>query len=113
MKALDLAGGMAFDLPTGSVASTNITPDPSGIPHYDEALFVEMMRTGKVKGKEVSPVMPWLFWKDMQDDDLTAIYAYLRTIPPIQHRVTNTDPATPCPRCGQKHGLGDQNKPLG
>jgi hypothetical protein len=29
----------------------------------------------------------------------------------VNHAVSNTDDPTPCPVCGQKHGLGDRNKP--
>ena len=45
----------------------------------------------------------------MTDDDLKAIYAYLKTLPPVQHRVDNTETPTMCKRCGFAHGLGDQN----
>jgi hypothetical protein len=34
---------------------------------------------------------------------------YLKTIKPVQHRISNTDPPTKCPLCGQTHGLGDLN----
>src|SRR6202035_4207803 len=47
---LVFAGGFAFNVgPLPTVASANITPDPSGIPYYDENLFLQAMRTGKVK----------------------------------------------------------------
>ncbi len=112
VAALDLAGGSVFDLPTGPVASTNLTPDPSGIPYYDEQVFLEAMRTGKVKARELSPLMPWAFFRGMNDTDLKAIYAYLKTLPKVSHQVSNTDPPTACPRCGQRHGLGDRNQAI-
>jgi mono/diheme cytochrome c family protein len=111
MASLDLAGGTAFPMPDGSVvAATNLTSDASGIPYYDEELFVEMMRTGKVKARQVSSVMPWAFFGGMTDEDLKAIYAYLKTLPAVCHRVDNTQPPTDCVLCGQKHGGGDKNK---
>ena len=45
----------------------------------------------------------------MTDGDLKAIFAYLRTLPRVQHRVDNTEPPTLCWRCGQKHGYGERN----
>jgi hypothetical protein len=45
----------------------------------------------------------------MTDEDLKAIFAYLRTVPPVKHRVDNSEPPTYCPICRQKHGFGDKN----
>jgi hypothetical protein len=45
----------------------------------------------------------------MNDDDLKAIFAYLRTLKPVQHRVDNTEEARLCKICKQKHGFGDRN----
>jgi mono/diheme cytochrome c family protein len=90
--------------------STNLTQDPSGIPYYDEALFIEVMRTGHVKARELSPVMPWVVFRNLSDEDLRAIFAFLSSRPPVSHNVSNSEPPTPCPACGQKHGWGDRNK---
>jgi hypothetical protein len=53
--------------------------------------------------------MPWGYFRNMTDDDLKAIFAYLRTVPPVQHRVDNTEVATSCTVCGGRHGFGDKN----
>jgi hypothetical protein len=45
---MEFAGGWVLKGPWGAVASANITPDPSGIPYYDEATFLGVMRTGRV-----------------------------------------------------------------
>jgi len=45
----------------------------------------------------------------MTDDDLSAVFSYLRTLPPVRHRVSNFDPPTYCPRGGRRHGLGELN----
>jgi mono/diheme cytochrome c family protein len=105
LPGLAFGGGNVF----GEVASTNLTPDPSGIPYYDEALFLQAMRTGHVRGRKLKPPMPWWFYRNMNDEDLTSIFAYLRTLKPAQHRVDNTEPPTLCKLCGNKHGLGDRN----
>jgi hypothetical protein len=43
---MDFAGGFPFTGPWATVASANITPDPSGVSYYDEALFLNVMHTG-------------------------------------------------------------------
>lgn len=107
------AGGQAFHDPGQNmkeVFSLNITPDPSGVSHYDQNLFVQMIRTGRLPGRIVSHIMPLEFFRNMTDDDLHDIWAYLQSLPPVSHRVSNTDPPTKCPVCGQTHGLGELNK---
>jgi mono/diheme cytochrome c family protein len=106
---MDLAGGNLFPESGVTVASANLTPDPSGIAYYDEATFIEVMRTGHVRGRKLNVMMPWWAFKNMTDADLKAIYAYLRTLPPVRHRIDNTETATLCPIDGQKHGLGNKN----
>jgi len=109
IPGMAFAGGFSLPGPWGTVAASNITPDPSGISYYDEALFLEMMRTGSVKARKLSPLMPtWAFGK-LTDDDLKAMFAYLRTLKPVRHRVDNSEPPTFCKLCRQKHGAGDQN----
>jgi hypothetical protein len=80
-----------------------------GISYYDEALFLEAMRAGRVKAPKLKLPMPWPIYKNMIDDDLRAIFTYLRTLKPVHHLVDNTEPPTLCKLCGQKHGLGDRN----
>lgn len=94
------------------ITSPNITSDPSGIPYYDEKLFIQTIRTGKVAGvRELTKAMVWFEFRKLDDDDLGAIFAYLRSVPPVRHRVSNSDPPTWCPRCGRFHGLGELNDP--
>jgi mono/diheme cytochrome c family protein len=89
----------------------NITPSPSGIPYYTDALFVEAIRTGRVRARPLDAIMPWTVFRHLTDGDLTAIFAFLKTLRPIDHHVNNTDPPTLCPACKQMHGLGDTNHP--
>ena len=112
IPGLDFGGGGRFDLPTPDklrVFSLNITPDPSGIAHYDETLFLDMMKTGRVPGRMVNHIMPLPFFKNMTDDDIKDIFAFLKTLKPVQHRVSNTDPPTKCAVCNETHGLGELN----
>ncbi len=101
-------GGGNFVQRYGKAAfSANITADSSGIAYGVDA-FNFVMRTGK--GNTLSPAMPWIAFKNMNDEDLAAIYAYLRTLPPSKHYVNNQEPLTVCAICGEKHGAADRNK---
>lgn len=110
IEKLAMAGGMALKGPWGEATSANLTTAPSGIPHYTEELFLQVMRTGNVGGRRLNPIMPWGYYHGMTDGDLKAVFAYLKTLPPIKHRVDNTTEPTPCPTCGGKHGLGEMNR---
>ena len=110
IPGLEFSGGQIISLPSGKVASANLTPDPSGIPYYDEAMFIKVMRTGSVGARELNSAMPWMILGRMTDQDLAAMFAYLRTLKPISHHVDNSLPPTLCPLDNTMHGGGDQNK---
>ena len=110
VPGMDFAGGFVLDGPFGRVASANLTPHPSGIPYYDEAQFVQTLRTGYVGARKLNQIMPWSTFRNMKDEDLKAIYAYLKTLPPVAHRVDNTEEPSFCPIDKSTHGLGAQNQ---
>lgn len=92
------------------VTSPNLTSDPSGISYYTPEVFIKTIRSGKVAGvRQLSSAMPWIYFRHLTDDDLRAIFAYLRTRVPVRHHVSNSDPATFCEVCGRRHGLGLEN----
>jgi mono/diheme cytochrome c family protein len=71
------AGGNEID----GFITPNLTPDSSGkIFNWSKELFIERFRMGKLIPK--SP-MPWNSFKRMTDDELTAIYHYLKTLKPV------------------------------
>jgi mono/diheme cytochrome c family protein len=109
--SMPFAGGtqMAF---TGrpTVSAANITPAVNGITYYTEDLFIETMRTGKVHARQLDSMMPYAFFGRMSDADLKDLFAYLKSVQPIDHYVDNTLPPTPCPLCGLTHGGGERNK---
>ena len=109
LPGFKFGGGLPLRGGWGNVTAPNLTQDPSGIPYYTEDLFIQVIRTGKVVARELNPVMPRSYFQGMTDEDLKAIFAYLKTVPPVAHRVSNVDPPTPCRRCGGTHGLGDSN----
>lgn len=89
--------------------SANLTSDPSGIAYYDDSLFIEVIRTGRVRVRELDAVMPWVVFRHMSDDDLRSIHTYLRSLRHVRHVVDNHVQPTHCPMCGQEHGEGNQN----
>jgi mono/diheme cytochrome c family protein len=112
LAGMEFAGGniLKFAGQREPRAAANLTPSPSGIPYYSEDLFVEVIRTGKVRGREISDLMPWGHYRGMTDEDLKAIFAYLETLKPVDHYVDNAMPVTPCPTCNIPHGGGERNK---
>lgn len=110
IQGMDFSGGQVFQTPWGMAASANLTPDPSGIPYYDEAMFIKTMRTGAARARELNKTMPWSVLRNLTDEDLAGIFAYLKTLKPVGHRVDNTEPPTLCPLDGAMHGAGKQNR---
>ncbi len=68
----------------------NLTPDPdTGIGAWSEADFLKAIHTGVTPDAEtMNPFMPWHQLQRMSDDDLRAIYRYLRSLPPIRNEVS-------------------------
>lgn len=87
--------------PWGQTVASNLTPDTAtGMPAkgYTEATFVATMRTGKKpNGQALQPPMPSDVYQNLTDDDLKAIWAYLRTLKPIRNAVLAGLP-TPNPK---------------
>jgi mono/diheme cytochrome c family protein len=108
IAGMDFAGGRYFG--EYNVASANLTPDASGIGYYDEAMFIKTLRTGHAGARSLHVPMPWWNFRNMKDEDLKAIYAYLRTVKPVHHRVDNSEFASKCKLCNGSHGAGEENK---
>ena len=88
------SGGFHFQSEVVNVTVANITPDSTtGIGSWSEEMFLAKFRTnlaatekGDNPGK-LQTEMPWSHYAKMTDDDLKAIYAFLRTVPPIKNKV--------------------------
>ena len=109
LPGMEFAGGFLLHEPQGDVVSANITPSASGIRYYNEATFVQAMHTGKIGARQLRSSMPWYFYGKMTDDDLKAVFAFLQTLKPVNHRVDNLEPPSYCRLCRQRHGFGDGN----
>jgi mono/diheme cytochrome c family protein len=68
---------------------SNLTPDTAtGIGTWTEAAFLRTLRTGvDPKGDSLHAFMPWREVRRMSDDDLRAIYIFLRSLPPVRNEV--------------------------
>lgn len=84
------ATNTAWAGPWGVSFTANLTPDPeTGLGRWTEDNFIQAIRTGRHmgKGRPILPPMPIQAIVNFTDDDLRAIFAYLRTLKPIQNRV--------------------------
>jgi len=91
-----LAGGREFPMPDGSVLrSANLTPHETGIGSWTEEMFMQKFKmyadssyTDR-KPEEIGyqTFMPWTMYAHMKTEDLSAIYAYLKTLKPVDNKV--------------------------
>ena len=77
--------------------AANLTPDETtGIGLWSEEQFVNAIKDGKHMGagRPILPPMPWFWYNKLPDEDLKALYAYLKSLPPIANKVPGPiDPA--------------------
>jgi hypothetical protein len=70
--------------------TANLTPDrETGIGRWTARTFIDTIRTGRHlgRGREVLPPMPIMVYQNFTDEDLTAIFSYLQTLPAISNKV--------------------------
>ncbi len=94
------ATNTAWAGPWGVSFTSNITSDrATGIGAWTEQQFINAIRQGKKSGngRAMLPPMPWRMYGQLTDDDLKAIFAYLKTVPAIQNRVPPAVVAPPPP----------------
>lgn len=98
----EYGGGMEFQSPAGIVRSPNITPDANtGIGAWTEEAFVARFKiyadssyqAPKVGPKDMNTPMPWMMYAGMKENDLKAIFAYLKSLKPMQNPVEVFTPA--------------------
>ncbi len=77
--------------PWGISYAANLTSDQTGIGNWKEENFVKAIREGKLKGldgsRPILPPMPWVVYRNMTDEDLKSIFAYLKTVKPVNNAV--------------------------
>lgn len=96
LPGMEFAGGHEFAVGQFVVRSANLTPDEeTGIGKWSEEQFVRRFRDYGNLAYDTAPravqanftVMPWFGFAHMKDEDLRAIYAFLRTLKPVYNPV--------------------------
>ena len=92
-KNKPFAGGRAIESPFGTFYSPNITPDPeTGIGNWTEADFKRALHRGLDKeGDYLYPVMPYVSYTKLMDDDIKALWAYMQSIEPVHNKTPEHD----------------------
>lgn len=98
----EYGGGREFPFPDGSIVrSANISSDEeTGIGGWDDETFVSLFKAHsdsatlntQLNPGDFNTIMPWTMFGKMTDEDLKAIFAYLKTVPPIQNEVVKFTP---------------------
>jgi mono/diheme cytochrome c family protein len=76
----------------GTVVAANITPDPAtGIGLWTDGEKIRAIREGIDKhGRVLFPMMPYTGYRNMSDEDVQALVAYLNTLPPVNNLLMGT-----------------------
>lgn len=102
----EMAGGRALETPFGIMRATNITPDPrTGIGDWTFAEFDRAMRKGVAKNNDhLYPAMPYPSYARMTDDDMSALWAYMRQgVQPVEKANSANEVGFPF---NQRWGIG-------
>jgi mono/diheme cytochrome c family protein len=86
--------------PWGISYTAKLTPDQNtGLGIWEDAMFIKTIRDGRHmgNGRPLLPPMPWPVYRNMTDEDLKSVFAYLRTIPPVVNHVPDAVIAAPPP----------------
>ncbi len=83
------AGGMMLETPFGPIATPNLTPDnETGLGRWTAGEFARAMHEGIGRdGMRLYPAFPYPFYTKVAREDVDAIYAFLRTLPPVRNPV--------------------------
>lgn len=100
----EFGGGREFPFPDGSIVrAANISSDEeTGIGGWDDETFVSLFKAHsdsatlntKLNLGDFNSIMPWTMFGKMHDEDLKAIFAYLKTVKPISNNVVKFTPGT-------------------
>ena len=86
-----LAGSdIGFEMPgMGVFYPPNLTPDKeTGLGKWSDAEIITAFTTGmRPDGRQLAPMMPWMSYAHINADDASALVAYLRSLPPVTHKV--------------------------
>ena len=104
-------GFTAYVGPWGTSYAANLTPDGTGMAGWTKEQFMAAMTEGWYKGmkgtRKLLPPMPWMVYKEISEPELSAMFAYLQSIPPVENAIPAAVMAGPPP------GAGDGGAPGG
>jgi len=101
VDGMDYAGGRQFKIPSGVVTSSNITPSlESGIGRWTKEIFISRFKYFDTDSTHIIPVgqkdfntpMPWTMYAGMTEEDLAAIFKYLKSCKPVVNNVVKWTP---------------------
>ncbi len=87
---LGMATMTAWAGPWGVSYAANLSSDEeTGIGAWDESVFIKTLRNGKLQGggRPLLPPMPWMWVGQLSDDDLKAVFAYLKSVPAVKNQI--------------------------
>ncbi|HEX8460486.1 MAG TPA: c-type cytochrome [Segetibacter sp.] len=96
VEGKEFAGGEAFHMNGMTVTSANLTPHETGLKSWTKPMFIsrfKMYADSNYKAPDVTPKdfntpMPWYNFAQMSEQDLGALYDYLRTLPAVDNKIT-------------------------
>ncbi len=97
IAGMDFSGGQVFELPGGTLKSANITPHNTGLGFWSQEQFVAKFKAYQDSAyqspdvdmtKDYNTIMPWTMYSTMTEQDLAAIYQYLKSVKPIENEPT-------------------------
>ncbi len=99
LPGMELAGGLVIEDPGFTVQVPNITPDPdTGIGSWTDQEIITAIREGRrPDGSVIGPPMPIEVYRDMSDQDVQALVAYLRQVPAVRNAVAPNQYGFPLP----------------
>ena len=98
-EGMELAGGLLIDFPEFTVHTPNITPDPeTGIGNWTDQQIIDAIREGRrPDGRIIGPPMPIELYREISDDDIRAMVAYMRSVKPVRNAVAVSEYRIPLP----------------
>jgi len=95
IAGMEFAGGHEFTVNGNIVRSANITPDKAtGIGTWTREAFLQRFKglsdpskASHISAGDFQTVMPWYKYSGMKESDLKSVYAYLRTVKPVNNAV--------------------------
>ncbi len=99
LPGMELAGGLKITDDAFTAYTSNLTPDKeTGIGNWSDAELIKAIREGKrPDGSTIGPPMPFGMYRNMADDDVKAIIAYLRSVKPVSNRIEKSSYSFPLP----------------